>query len=149
MERLSDEEIDKVILDNQMTVCKITKRSTAWEIRPGILEPEIKQGVLKFSNAIQDALIEKNKVNHINCGACSGDGAICTDKCRLDEESPSIQSENQKPDLTELVEMLKFFESLISESSGVAGFHLNGAVASWGEFEEVTLLQEFIAKHGG
>ena len=49
-------------------------------------------------------------------------------------------------EVVELVEILKGFDSLISESDGVAGFHLNGAIAEWGEFKEVHRLFSILEK---
>lgn len=50
------------------------------------------------------------------------------------------------PDVSELVEVLKGFASIISESKGVAGYHLNGATAEWDEFEEVYQLFSTLEK---
>ena len=46
------------------------------------------------------------------------------------------------PEVTKLVEALEGFLSIVDESEGVAGYHLNGDIAKWGEFEEVAMAEE-------
>jgi len=50
---------------------------------------------------------------------------------------------------TRLREALSKFLSLVSESRGVEGFHLNGEIAEWGEFEFIELAQQAIASSEG
>lgn len=49
------------------------------------------------------------------------------------------------PDVAKLVEALEGLLSIVSDSSGVAGYHLNGDIAHWGEFEEVEMAEEALA----
>lgn len=39
--------------------------------------------------------------------------------------------------------------SVVSESSGVTGYHLNGDVAEWGEFEEISMANDAIKLYSG
>lgn len=49
----------------------------------------------------------------------------------------------------ELYEALKGLLNIVAESRGIDGFHLNGNVAEWGEFEEVESANAAIAKATG
>lgn len=49
----------------------------------------------------------------------------------------------------ELLETLEMMMGIIDDSRGVDGYHLNGAVAEWDEFEEVELVRRVIAKVRG
>ena len=56
------------------------------------------------------------------------------------------------PEVEKLVEALEGLLSIASDSSGVAGYHLNGEFAHWREFEEVEIAEEALAlyrKQGG
>lgn len=46
------------------------------------------------------------------------------------------------PEVEKLVEALEGFLEIVSDSSGVVGYHLNGAIAHWREFEEVAMADE-------
>ncbi|QHS09036.1 hypothetical protein [Sinimarinibacterium sp. NLF-5-8] len=46
-------------------------------------------------------------------------------------------SEKANPLLTEAIQLLLDFLSIVDDSSGVSGYHLNGDIAEWGEFETV------------
>lgn len=45
-----------------------------------------------------------------------------------------------------LLEIARFVTNLSSESQGVAGYHLNGTVADWGEFEQVAAACALVAE---
>ena len=49
------------------------------------------------------------------------------------------------PEVAKLVEALEGLLAVVSESSGVAGYHLNGAIAKWDEFEDVAMAEEALA----
>lgn len=49
------------------------------------------------------------------------------------------------PEVAKLAEALEGILSIVSDSSGVAGYHLNGGIAKWGEFEEVAMAEEALA----
>lgn len=71
-------------------------------------------------------------------------GAGCTDQ--------GCPAHYATPDVTKLVEALEGLLAIVSESSGVAGYHLNGDIAHWGEFAEVEMAEEALAlyrKQGG
>jgi len=51
------------------------------------------------------------------------------------------------PDCSELVEALKGMLAIVSDSSGVTGYHINGVVADWGEFDEVNAALQALANH--
>lgn len=66
---------------------------------------------------------------------CSGAG--CTDQ--------GCPAHYATPDVAKLVEALEGILAVVSESSGVAGYHLNGAIAKWDEFEDVAMAEEALA----
>ena len=49
----------------------------------------------------------------------------------------------------ELLDALVGLVAIAADSTGVAGYHLNGAIAEWGEFEEVAAAIKAIAKATG
>ena len=56
------------------------------------------------------------------------------------------------PEVAKLVEALEGLLAIIDDSLGVSGYHLNGAMAKWCEFEEVEMAEEALAlyrKKGG
>ena len=46
----------------------------------------------------------------------------------------------------EFLAALEGVMSIVDESDGVSGYHMNGDIADWGEFEEVGLAYDAIAK---
>ena len=65
---------------------------------------------------------------------------------RLEKLIDFIRSEQQPaPDVSALVEALEGLLAIVSDSSGVAGYHLNGDIAQWSEFEEVEMAEEALA----
>ena len=46
----------------------------------------------------------------------------------------------------ELLEALISVLNIMNDSDGVAGYHLNGDIASWGEFEEIKQAEQAIKK---
>ena len=62
----------------------------------------------------------------------------------IDESDPTPQ---QVPEVAKLVEALEGLLAIVTESSGVAGYHLNcrNNIAEWGEFEEVEIAEEALA----
>ena len=61
---------------------------------------------------------------------------MATDRPLLDLV-PTMNLLLAAPELLEaLAEMLRDIEDLVGESAGVAGLHLNGDLAPWGELEE-------------
>jgi len=46
----------------------------------------------------------------------------------------------------ELYEACKALMAIVDESDGVAGYHLNGEIATWGEFECAAAARAAIAK---
>ena len=56
------------------------------------------------------------------------------------------------PEIAKLVEALEGLLAIVQESTGVTGWHLNGDVAGWDEFEDVEIAEEALAlyrKEGG
>ena len=49
------------------------------------------------------------------------------------------------PEVAKVAEALEGLLAIVSESSGVAGYHLNGEIAEWCEFEEVAIAEEALA----
>lgn len=48
-------------------------------------------------------------------------------------------------EVVKLVEALEGLLAIIDESLGVSGYHLNGAMAKWCEFDEVEMAEEALA----
>lgn len=49
-----------------------------------------------------------------------------------------MSKQADKARIAELEAALSGFLAIVSDSTGVAGYHLNGAVAKWNEFDEVS-----------
>ena len=47
----------------------------------------------------------------------------------------------------ELIEMLEWVQALTNESQGVVGWHLNGNIAEWDEFEQVAQIDAILERH--
>lgn len=60
---------------------------------------------------------------------------------------PTTQMHSPAHCVTKIVEALEGLLSITSESYGVTGYHLNGEVAEWGEFEEVAAAEEALASY--
>ena len=59
---------------------------------------------------------------------------------------------NPAPDVAKLVEALEGLLAITDESLGVSGYHLNGDMAKWCEFDEVDMAEEVLStyrKQGG
>ena len=54
--------------------------------------------------------------------------------------------EADKARIAELESALGDLLAIVSDSTGVAGYHLNGAVAEWGDFDEVSAASAVLAK---
>lgn len=50
------------------------------------------------------------------------------------------------PELYEIISVLEGFLYIVQDSDGVGGYHLNGNLAYWDEFEEVAQAQELLEK---
>lgn len=59
------------------------------------------------------------------------------------EHEPTGQLLAAAPDL---LKALKGLLGIADDSRGVDGYHLNGAIALWGEFKEVQIAEDAIAK---
>ena len=51
--------------------------------------------------------------------------------------------------IPDMLEALESMLSIISESNGISGWHLNGNIATWGEFQAVIDIEEAIKKARG
>lgn len=49
--------------------------------------------------------------------------------------------------MDELIQALRGLLSIVDESDGVAGYHLNGEIAEWDEFSEVAEAEKVLKKH--
>lgn len=67
-----------------------------------------------------------------------------------DKEDLYVAAHGHKPLSPEhgvrLLKIAQFLAAISTESTGVSGYHHNGAVAEWDEFEEVGLAHEIIAE---
>ena len=59
-----------------------------------------------------------------------------------EKELSTAQESLRKADI-----IIKGFIAIVNDSRGVDGYHLNGNIAEWGEFEEPALAEEYIQKH--
>lgn len=50
--------------------------------------------------------------------------------------------------MDELIQALRGLLSIVDDSNGVAGYHLNGDIAGWNEFPEVEEAEKVLKKHG-
>jgi len=73
-----------------------------------------------------------------------------TDHERLQAEVERLQAARaaDKARIAELTEALGDLLAIVSDSAGVAGYHLNGAVAEWGEFGEIGAAFAALAQQG-
>lgn len=46
----------------------------------------------------------------------------------------------------ELLAALEGLVGIVDDSNGVSGYHLNGDIADWGEFEEIEMARDVITK---
>jgi hypothetical protein len=60
------------------------------------------------------------------------------------DEIDELTKQNAK-----LLEALRGLFDIVSDSNGVAGYHLNGDIATWGEFDEVEFAEQAIAEAEG
>lgn len=61
------------------------------------------------------------------------------------EVLPVYLSPQPAPDVAKLVEALEGLLAITDESLGVSGYHLNGDMAKWCEFDEVDMAEEALA----
>lgn len=52
-----------------------------------------------------------------------------------------------EPLLEKMAEALKGFLSIVSDSSGVYGYHMNGDIAEWDEFDEINQVQQVLQEY--
>ena len=60
-----------------------------------------------------------------------------------------MEIEKLKSERLELLEALKSLLDLTADIKGVSGYHLNGDIAEWDEFEEVSSAYELIKRLEG
>lgn len=65
------------------------------------------------------------------------------------EYNMGMEIEKLKSERQELLKSLESLLDITAESQGVAGYHLNGDVAGWGEFEAVSSAYELIKQIEG
>lgn len=61
------------------------------------------------------------------------------------EVKPLYLHPQPAPEVAKLVEALEGLLAITDESLGVSGYHLNGDIAKWCEFEEVAMAEEALA----
>ena len=66
-------------------------------------------------------------------------------KRRNNETFPLYLHPQPTPEVAKLVEALEGILSIVYESDGASGYHLNGDIAKWCEFEEVAMAEEALA----
>jgi len=66
--------------------------------------------------------------------------------CSQIEANKRISEEQQR--WLELIHILKDIHDVMQETSGIAGWHLNGDIAAWNEFEFVSLIKQALEAPG-
>lgn len=73
----------------------------------------------------------------------------CGEVDPMECDNPSLVWNVQQKKINEMLAALEGLIAIVGDSHGVSGYHLNGDVAEWGEFEEVANAQDAIAKAKG
>lgn len=83
--------------------------------------------------------------------ACAGVDTDLLEAGELDKPTMLVIQENKdlKHRCDELLAALEGVLAVVSDSAGVAGYHLNGNIADWGEFDEINAVYTVIAKAKG
>lgn len=76
--------------------------------------------------------------------------AEMADHERLQAETERLQAARAagKARIAELESALGDLLAIVSDSTGVVGYHLNGAVAEWGDFDVISAASAALARHG-
>lgn len=74
---------------------------------------------------------------------------IHTDTTRAQQVFDLMEERHGHNAMTELLDVINGILSIVDESEGVTGFHLNGDVAPWGEFEWIDTARAVAAEANG
>ena len=97
-------------------------------------------------------MFEANARRIIACvNACAGVDTDLLEDGELDKPTMLVIQENKdlKRRCDELLAALEGVLAVVGDSTGVAGYHLNGNIADWGEFDEINAVYTVIAKAKG
>ena len=86
---------------------------------------------IRLSNGLYWRAEVTHNEERATCGECKE--AIAADEAKLVEIRAQIRLKDAAPDL---LAALRGLISIIEESRGVDGWHLNGDIALWGEFDD-------------
>lgn len=77
-----------------------------------------------------------------------GDGCrYCNPQYYIDMLEEQIADSANDTLLKEMAQALEGAINIINDSKGVAGYHLNGDVADWGEFDEINKIVNALKKY--
>lgn len=99
-------------------------------------------------------MIETKWFHHPPSGSQHTAGGFVTDSPdRRSSDAQTICQVQQSKEWGQLIaaalEVLEGLIAVVEDSRGVAGYHLNGAIAEWDEFDEVEAARKIIAKIRG
>ena len=103
-------------------------------------------------NQISQDVTEANARRIVACvNACAGVDTDLLEDGELDKPTMLVMQENKdlKRRCDELLAALEGVLAVVGDSTGVAGYHLNGNIADWGEFDEINAVYTAIAKAKG
>ena len=84
-----------------------------------------------------NALSRLNPDSPVNCALVH--------KRRINETLPLYLHPQPTPEVAKLVGVLEGILSIVYESDGASGYHLNGDIAKWCEFEDVAMAEEALS----
>ena len=103
-------------------------------------------------NQVSQDVTEANARRIVACvNACAGVDTALLEAGELDNPTMLVIQENKdlKHRCDELLAVLEGVLAVVSDSAGVAGYHLNGDIADWGEFDEINAVYAAITKAKG
>lgn len=106
----------------------------------------------------QDQIMQQHRQNKVDArrivacwNTCIG---ISTEVLELNATAGGVaelerQRDEARAQRDELLAALEGVLAIVGDSGGVAGYHLNGDIADWGEFDEINAVYAVIAKAKG
>ena len=123
-----------------------------WHISAGNQAIAAVHAASKKRNEPYASMFEANARRIIACvNACAGVDTDLLETGELDKPTMLVIQENKdlKHCCDELLAALEGVLAVVGDSTGVAGYHLNGDIADWDEFDEINAVYTAIAKAKG
>ena len=118
--------------------CEDTALSLAERTFSSEVDEQLAEDVIQYARRLHN----RYTVSQQPSTKCPGAG--CTDQGCPAHYANDYQTTSE---VAKLVEALEGLLAIVSDSSGVAGYHLNGDIAQWSEFEEVEMAEEALSLH--